>query len=332
MSFCPVCGAHHDPKVPCADRAGELLRGAGIEPEPMTEEELKETVGTANRSLAVIIIFVAILFLAIILYSYPRLLHPGAQSDSSYMRSAWAWMDMKEYENASADFTEAIRVNPKNPDAYYGRGGVWLKRGNYDEAITDYTEAIRLKPKFAYAYYGRGIAWYFKGNYDKAIADESEAIRLNPYYARFYRSRGVAKFDNSQFYSAAADLARERMLKGDIYAAIWLYLAQERSNGTGVAGLKRYANSMDEEKWPAAVIELFLGETKPAKVLSQAADPDPKTNKGNICEADFFLGEWHILRNERQEARRLLNRARDECPRDSLQYESAIAELERLKR
>lgn len=108
MSFCPVCGAHHDPKVPCADRAGEILPGAGIETEHMAEEELKETIRRANRGLAVIIISVAILFLAIIIYFYPDLLHPGTQSDSSYIKSAWAWMDMKEYDNAVADFTDPV--------------------------------------------------------------------------------------------------------------------------------------------------------------------------------------------------------------------------------
>lgn len=25
MGFCPICGAHHDPNVPCTDRAGEIL-------------------------------------------------------------------------------------------------------------------------------------------------------------------------------------------------------------------------------------------------------------------------------------------------------------------
>lgn len=331
MSFCPVCGAHHDPAVPCADRAGELLRAAGIEPEPMAEEEFKETVGTANRRLVLIVVFVATLFLAIILYSYPSLLQPGTQSDSSYIRSGWAWMEIGEYGNAITDYTAAIRVNPKNPRAYYGRGVARSRKGNYDEAIADYTEAIRLKPKFRYAYYGRGIAWYFKGNYDKAIADDSEAIRLNPYYASPYRSRGVARFDNGRFYSAASDFARAWMLKSDIYTAIWLYLAQARSNGTGTARLKMYARGMDEEKWPAAAVELFLGKAKPAKVISQATDRDPKKNKEQLCEADFFLGEWHILRNERQKARVLLSKAEKECPRNFLEYESALSELRRLR-
>jgi hypothetical protein len=58
MSFCPICGTHHDPNFPCADRAGELLHDAGIDPKPMEEKEFQKTVKKANRSLLIIVIVV----------------------------------------------------------------------------------------------------------------------------------------------------------------------------------------------------------------------------------------------------------------------------------
>ena len=67
MSFCPICGTHHDPNFPCADRAGELLRDAGIEPKPMPEEEFKKTVKEANRSMIILVIVVATLILLTVL-------------------------------------------------------------------------------------------------------------------------------------------------------------------------------------------------------------------------------------------------------------------------
>ncbi len=67
MSFCPVCGTHHDPAFPCADRAGELLRDAGIEPKPMTEKEFKRTIKKANRSMLVFLIVVLSLLLLTVL-------------------------------------------------------------------------------------------------------------------------------------------------------------------------------------------------------------------------------------------------------------------------
>lgn len=67
MSFCPICGTHHDPNFPCADRAGELLRDAGIEPKPMAEKEFKKTIKKANRSMIVVLIVVLTVLLLTVL-------------------------------------------------------------------------------------------------------------------------------------------------------------------------------------------------------------------------------------------------------------------------
>ena len=68
-----------------------------------------------------------------------------------------------EYDKAIAHYSEALRLNPKDADAYYNRGIAWERRGEYDKAIADYSEAIRLNPNYADAYYNRGIAWERRG-------------------------------------------------------------------------------------------------------------------------------------------------------------------------
>ena len=86
----------------------------------------------------------------------------------------------EDFDAATAAFTHAIRLNPKDATAYYGRGGAYRHKGELDKAITDYTEVIRLNPKQAIAYYARAYTYGHKGEPDKAIADFTEAIRLDP--------------------------------------------------------------------------------------------------------------------------------------------------------
>jgi uncharacterized protein len=43
MSFCPICGANHDPKMPCFDRAGEILRDLGIPKKKQTSRRHSKT-------------------------------------------------------------------------------------------------------------------------------------------------------------------------------------------------------------------------------------------------------------------------------------------------
>ncbi len=63
--FCPICRGYHDPDFLCSDRAGDALRAAGIEREPMDKRELQKTIKEADRTMRFILLAViaaAVLF------------------------------------------------------------------------------------------------------------------------------------------------------------------------------------------------------------------------------------------------------------------------------
>ncbi|MEK7483821.1 MAG: tetratricopeptide repeat protein, partial [Planctomycetota bacterium] len=65
--------------------------------------------------------------------------------------------EKKEVERTIADFTEILRLNPKNAIAYYHRGLAKQAQGDFDGAIQDYTQIVSLDPQVAVdAYYHRG--------------------------------------------------------------------------------------------------------------------------------------------------------------------------------
>ena len=64
--------------------------------------------------------------------------------------------------------------------AYYNRGNAYDDKGDVDRAIADYTEAIRLDPKFADAYNNRGLSWESKGDLQKALVDFTKFSELAP--------------------------------------------------------------------------------------------------------------------------------------------------------
>jgi tetratricopeptide (TPR) repeat protein len=88
--------------------------------------------------------------------------------------------EQKEYDQAIAAYDQAIRIDPRNADAFGGRALVWSEKNELDKAIADLTEAIRLEPEYPDSYVSRGWAWQTKGQLDQAIADFSEAIRRDP--------------------------------------------------------------------------------------------------------------------------------------------------------
>ena len=62
--------------------------------------------------------------------------------------------------------TRAINSGAGRPSInYYNRGYAYRKKGDMDRAIADYTEALRLDPKYAIAYNNRGLAYSDKGEH-----------------------------------------------------------------------------------------------------------------------------------------------------------------------
>ena len=94
----------------------------------------------------------------------------------AFVSRGTAYYQKGAFDRAINDFTEAIRIDPKNAIAFGIRGHAYSKKRNVDEAIADYNEAIRLNPKDDSAFYFRGEAYRQKADYDRAIADYTEAI------------------------------------------------------------------------------------------------------------------------------------------------------------
>ena len=164
------------------------------------------------------------------------------------------------------------------------------------------------------------------GDFNAAIADYSEAIRINPGNPVGYRARGFANFYAAHYDAAASDLARAVADKpADAYPALWLYIARTRSGDqTAAAELTANAKQLKQTDWPYAVVELFLGQRTPEATLATPG------NDNDRCEAQFYIGEWQLLRAEHSAAIESLKNAASTCPKDFVEATDAQAELKRL--
>jgi tetratricopeptide (TPR) repeat protein len=63
---------------------------------------------------------------------------------NAYTNRGWAYNGKRDYDKAIADCTQAIKLNPKNGEAYYVRGNAIKAKGNQAQADKDFAEAKRL--------------------------------------------------------------------------------------------------------------------------------------------------------------------------------------------
>jgi lipoprotein NlpI len=283
----------------------------------------------------------------------------------AYLNRGNVYLSKSDFDHAFTDFNEALRLDPKNAWAYAERGNLYKNRGDFDRALVDLNEAIRLDPGYALAHFSRGDLYKSKGDIANAMTDMNDTIRLDPNYALAYFVRGqlsymlgnspaaledfskAIKLDDSEATSyfnrgvayyvtggrnpdAIADFKKASELDPkDAYAALWRELAERRNNSP--SHLVEAAKQLDMTVWPAPVIRHFLGELTIEQTYGAAFDTDPKTKVAQTCEANFYSGEFALLKKDKKEAQRLLKLAADQCPPSFIESTAALAELIPLK-
>jgi lipoprotein NlpI len=270
------------------------------------------------------------------------------RSDSAFLRRGEAFFIQGDYDRAIKDFNDAIELGSpttpvlrwhgqdyhefavfnegNRPEALRWRGLAYQEQRHYDRAIKDFSEAIRLAPDDTLAYVGRGTAYLRNGELSLAITDYSKAIRLDPDHAGSLKYRGYASFYSANYDVAVTDLARAvRQKPDDAYSALMLHLARARAGGSDVRNeLEANAAKLKQDKWPYTVVEMYLARRAPDSVLAAAGTSRER------CQAQFYVGQWYLLRNERDNAIKLLKTAAESCPKDFVEHSGALYELQRL--
>ena len=115
------------------------------------------------------------------LHAYRRALPlDGAGSAASPADIGSDTAELQRIEEAIADCTETIRLDPGNPGLYLERAEARSRLECYEEAIADYDRAIDLDPDSTAAYLGRCHAKSELGRHEEAIEDYDHAVHLDP--------------------------------------------------------------------------------------------------------------------------------------------------------
>jgi tetratricopeptide (TPR) repeat protein len=132
---------------------------------------------------------------------------------------ARAKFSLKRFSDALDDYGEAIRLSPAAADLYVERGHVHLSRGDANASILDLNEAIKLDPRNASAFNNRGLAFRKNGDFDRALNDYVIAIEINPVYALAYANRGHLQAARGQTNAAIDDLQQALLLDPSLVSA-----------------------------------------------------------------------------------------------------------------
>lgn len=147
------------------------------------------------------------------------------------------------YDSAELKFRDALRFDPKHPDAHYGLGltlekkkekglavGEFKKaydlaptlkdaKKRYQQLLSELEEVVERKPKDAEAHRQLGIAYRDSGSYSKAIKEFNQSLKIKPEYALIHVDLAVLYDDKEQKDKALEEYKKALEINPDLIEA-----------------------------------------------------------------------------------------------------------------
>jgi len=91
----------------------------------------------------------------------------------------------KQPDQALADYTAAIAINPTLGDAYVDKGSVLIDQDRYAEAVEQLNKGLELGASLPQiAYFDRAIAEAIMGRYQDAYNDYKKVLAIDPTFTK----------------------------------------------------------------------------------------------------------------------------------------------------
>ena len=142
-------------------------------------------------------------------------------SSRDYVIRAMDRTQSGDINGALSDAEQAVKLSPKDGDAYLCRGSANAAIGLHKEAIVDFTKALRCPnnsyfPRSTFLYlchWDRADSKAELGKHADAIDDYDRAIALNPKYPEAHFYRGISNVELGNHAGAITDCDRAIALK-----------------------------------------------------------------------------------------------------------------------
>lgn len=114
---------------------------------------------------------------------------------------------MGRLDEAIAEYTRCIEVDPHHSEYWFDRAGLYRKAGRVDEVLADYEAAIREAGPYPEPYYNRADLRAEVGDTAGALADYDRVIELDPEFVLAYLNRASLLLSAGDHEGAGRDIA-----------------------------------------------------------------------------------------------------------------------------
>ena len=142
-------------------------------------------------------------------------------------------------------YNKLLRNDPTNPLRHDAVASLYFDNGQVDEAIAEYSESVRLDPQSAQSQYNLGIALSVRGRREQAVAAFEAALRIDPDYAQAHNNLGALLHLLGRFEPAMGHYRRAIALRPDnveAHANLGLLLSAQ---GRAAEAVRQFRDALD---------------------------------------------------------------------------------------
>jgi lipoprotein NlpI len=212
-----------------------------------------------------------------------------------------------------------------------------LSRGDlglHEEALQDANEAIRVAPNNTGAFVCRAQAHFKNGQFEKSVTDYSKAIALGATESTMFRERGTSKFAAGRLEEAGSDYAKAYELadnpEAKTLSGIWLAITYGRLGKPLPQPLLTFAAAGKAGGWPRPALAMLTGALSSQELIKLMDEKKGDDRQMALSEGYFYMAERSLALGDHEEARRYLEKSREQQVIVYTEHTVAGYELQRL--
>jgi tetratricopeptide (TPR) repeat protein len=159
-----------------------------------------------------------------------------AQEAKRHLNRVSQLYNKNRLKEALEECGKAIRLDPRNPVAYYWRGHIYIRTGEVDPALEAFQAAVNLNPNFREAHDNLGWLYFRQDRLDEALFHLNRSIDLYRENSWAYYHRALVFQRKGQMEKAQEDAKRACDLKNQ--DGCKLYEQYRKKSGAGPVGTK----------------------------------------------------------------------------------------------
>lgn len=172
---------------------------------------------------------------------------------------------------------------------------------------------------------------YDNKDWPKVIEISNELVKVAPNRWGVWFRRAMSQLNLGRPKEAIPDLEQVCRLRRDwVHCELWLWAARKRVGQPADPKLQARRKAVDASRWPAPVMDHFLGHITAAQLLRKGRNTDARVQNEQLCEAHYYIGMRHLVDGQKAAAKRSFERTVKFQITSFIEHMRALAELDRL--